>query len=377
MNLDRHISEVCRVFTQPERLGFVSEHDLYDWLRTELGSAEILDGPVQSDTGWKHAIAPSGIYHLCAGNLSIAAETSLLIALVLGSRAWFKLPSSGLTPLEALVEDLSDDMKSKITLLKEHDPEIMKACDAVVAYGSNETLEAVRREISWKQLFVCYGHKISLGSITGDGISKDWAERAVEEIMAYDQLGCLSPQSYLCSNRESAAAFTELLVSAFERYQIPETSKLPFEAQALIFESRQRAIVAGDLVVTPDNPASWTVVQREASRIEPGPGFGFIEVVPVEDRHELLQPWRNLISSVSLSSTKISEEEWAFWQHYGVHRICQMGNLQRPPLAWPHDGRPRIADLIRWCYADPDIEVVHTSKLREPEDVASGNILFQ
>jgi hypothetical protein len=32
----------------------------------------------------------------------------------------------------------------------------------------------------------------------------------------------------------------------------------------------------------------------------------------------------------------------------GVHRVCPIGQMQRPPLSWHHDGRPNLADLVNW-----------------------------
>jgi hypothetical protein len=32
----------------------------------------------------------------------------------------------------------------------------------------------------------------------------------------------------------------------------------------------------------------------------------------------------------------------------GVNRVCRIGQMQRPPLTWQHDGRPNLADLVRW-----------------------------
>jgi len=33
----------------------------------------------------------------------------------------------------------------------------------------------------------------------------------------------------------------------------------------------------------------------------------------------------------------------------GVHRVCPIGQMQRPPLSWHHDGgRPNLGDLVSW-----------------------------
>ncbi|HWN66625.1 MAG TPA: acyl-CoA reductase, partial [Haliangium sp.] len=32
----------------------------------------------------------------------------------------------------------------------------------------------------------------------------------------------------------------------------------------------------------------------------------------------------------------------------GLNRVCAPGHLQRPPLAWSHDGRGCLRPLVRW-----------------------------
>ena len=34
--------------------------------------------------------------------------------------------------------------------------------------------------------------------------------------------------------------------------------------------------------------------------------------------------------------------------HWGVARVCPLGQMQNPPLAWRHDGRPALEDLVTW-----------------------------
>ena len=33
---------------------------------------------------------------------------------------------------------------------------------------------------------------------------------------------------------------------------------------------------------------------------------------------------------------------------WGVTRVCQLGQMQNPPLLWRHDGRPALGDLVTW-----------------------------
>jgi hypothetical protein len=33
---------------------------------------------------------------------------------------------------------------------------------------------------------------------------------------------------------------------------------------------------------------------------------------------------------------------------WGATRVCPLGRMQEPPLAWRHDGRPALLDLVTW-----------------------------
>jgi hypothetical protein len=36
----------------------------------------------------------------------------------------------------------------------------------------------------------------------------------------------------------------------------------------------------------------------------------------------------------------------------GLHRICSIGQMQRPPLSWQQSGRPRVSDWVRWTVVE-------------------------
>ena len=290
-------------------MGFSRAEELEQWVTAELGQAAALDGPIRTATGWQRARPVASIYHLCAGNIAVSAETSLLIAIVLGCRAVFKLPSSGLPELEERVKQLPQEWQQRIELISQHDVEKMRGCDAVVIFGSDETVSSVADSCRPQQRVLHYGHKMSLGVVTAAGVSKYWAQAAVEEILAYQQLGCLSPQSYLCESAAAGEAFSEKLIEAFRQVPLAQ-GKATLQAQALIFDARQRCVAAGDQSTIPQEGATWTVVQRSISRITPGPGFGFIEVVPApaSELSGMLDPWRGKLSSVSFSTDQITPE---------------------------------------------------------------------
>src|SRR5207247_11078305 len=67
----------------------------------------------------------------------------------------------------------------------------------VTATGSDETLAAVRARLAGHVRFVGYGHRVSFLYVTAEMLSAftlpNIVKKAVDDIAAWDQLGCLSP----------------------------------------------------------------------------------------------------------------------------------------------------------------------------------------
>jgi hypothetical protein len=78
----------------------------------------------------------------------------------------------------------------------------------------------------------------------------------------------------------------------------------------------------------------------------------FIYVKPVADLTEALRhadTVRGKISTVALGAAADRAQQLAMQlAHWGVPRICPLGQMQNPPLTWRHDGRPALADLVQW-----------------------------
>jgi len=65
---------------------------------------------------------------------------------------------------------------------------------------------------------------------------------------------------------------------------------------------------------------------------------------------EAIARFASHISTVGVAP--MSERMMAFalqLAQQGVHRVCPIGQMQRPPLWWFHDGRPNLASLVRWA----------------------------
>ena len=78
----------------------------------------------------------------------------------------------------------------------------------------------------------------------------------------------------------------------------------------------------------------------------------FIYVKPInhlEDLFHHADTVQGKVSTVGLSAPEEKAEEVATQlARWGVPRVCPLGQMQNPPLAWRHDGHPALAELVRW-----------------------------
>lgn len=328
-------------------IGFRSEDEVRALVVEELGALDALDRPVRAAGGWRQAVAPRLIYHVLASNLAVSAEASLLLGLVLGSRLVFKLPSAGLGGFDELAARAGRAADVRLTSV--HEPESLAAADAVVVFGSDETVSTLRAEVRGTARFLAYGHKFSLGILPPGCAGEAEAAQAARELAAFGQGGCLSPQAYLCADAEEAARFGPRLAAALAH----ETGVAWKGDAASRRDARLRAWARGDVLHEPRGPEGPVVVVRGDGQVEPGPGGGWVDVCAAPDLQTTLGTWRGKLSAWSVAGPVIPADVWRAAAALGVSRLCPMGALQDPPWNWRHDGRPRLGDLVTWVACDP------------------------
>ena len=65
--------------------------------------------------------------------------------------------------------------------------------DYLIVFGSDETVAFLREARGRSEGFIGYGHKFSLAYV--EDVSRKTAAKAADDIVAWDQSGCLSPQA--------------------------------------------------------------------------------------------------------------------------------------------------------------------------------------
>jgi hypothetical protein len=237
----------------------------------------------------------------------------------------------------------------------------LAAADLTVAAGDDRTIASLAARARGR--FIGHGHRISF-AVVGNEIATDAAARAAAaaalalDVAIWDQRGCLSPQ--LCfvegdgaTAEEFGAAVATALRPLAERLppaRLTDADRLAvrrFEDEAewrgLAGEAvqvfRVGATGAGTVVVEPTTGLRPTPLQRSL-RVMP--------IARVGDLGALLAPFRGALEGAGLAlGPERWDQSWRLLEAAGVHRVCALGEMQRPPLTWRQGGRPRLAEWMQ------------------------------
>ena len=348
MDLPRRIEAVTKAAAQFLWLGDLSPTAIVQWIELELGN--LLESPDLHRYGVNHcSVRPlTPILHVVSGNTPHAALQSLVRGLLVGAENWIKLPSTGLEQVEEFVRALPEQMRPELE--RELRPGWLETAEAVVVFGSDETIAEFSRKILPSQRFITHGHKISFGLVRGN-CDRDLAEKIARDVFAFDQLGCLSPQFlYLAGNsiefaRELAQHFAR---RPFEKVTFSGTSAAAPTLRGFREEWRFRAATEPGVYLWESRESlAWTVVHDPATLPSKNPLYGTIFVKPMPgDLESALGPFRRHISTIGLHP--LNRESVDLAVRLGAQRICELGQMQNPPTSWHHDGQPTLANLVRY-----------------------------
>ena len=219
--------------------------------------------------------------------------------------------------------------------------------------------------------FVPYGHRLSFAFVSKGVLSglnaRKIVSRAADDVVAWDQVGCLSPHVIYVeeSTGMSAEQFAETLAGELaQRETVQPRGTISVETAATIASRRSfyelRAAHSTQSLETPPTQlwsslgsTAWTVVYEADPLFQISCLHRFIYVKSVNHLDELLRcadAVQGKVSTVGLAAPEEKAEELATkLARWGVTRICPLGQMQAPPFAWRHDGRPALGDLVRWA----------------------------
>jgi hypothetical protein len=347
-------------------------------LLQDLGHVERLDRLVVHEAELKTrrsaiATGPELLVQFAAGNLPNPTLMSLILGLLARSAQFIKC-ATGADLLPRLLAHSLYAVEPKLASCIEIaswpggsnqlESALLEYADCVTATGSDETLDAIRTRLPRGTRFLGYGHRVSFGYITREVLSrfhgKELAAQAARDVASWDQLGCLSPHVYYVETGGSVTPelFAQWIAEQLAALETKEPRALPPPETASAIASR-RALYAiraansqENRLWTSQDSTAWTVVYESDPQFQYSILHRFVYVKAVASLSETLQaasPLQGRVSTVSLAAMGTRAQELATQlARWGVPRICQVGQMQNPPLCWRHDGHPSLGDLVTW-----------------------------
>ncbi len=340
---------------------------LWELLTSELRDPFILDD-FQKDpvTQIRRSVRAEGVgclTQILPGNVPDIILMSAILALLAKSPSLIKLSHGGAgmawfvrfkQALEKICPVLSQACIG--ILWPSHRRDLTEAAlaqsDGVVVYGDEETIHAIRPLIPAGVPALLYGHKISLGVVTSECISKKWAELAVVDVIAYAQRGCLSPHLYYVETGETLSAldFAVQMAEAFSALNVPPP-EISLNEAARIQQLRGSLPLSGGVVFASKAHLSWTVLYDPDPTFQASPLGQTVWIKPVKNITDVptyLEAVKPYLQAVGFAAPEHRQGEIArMLATTGICRICPVGTMQRPPLIWHHNGRFRLLDLLR------------------------------
>ena len=87
---------------------------------------------------------------------------------------------------------------------------------------------------------------------------------------------------------------------------------------------------------------SWTIVIDPGARFTLSPGFRTVTLTPVRNAADLesrLKPVCGRVEAFALSVRHHARPRWLdVLARAGVFYLCDPGQMQSPPIVWPHGG---------------------------------------
>ncbi|PKM94548.1 MAG: acyl-CoA reductase [Firmicutes bacterium HGW-Firmicutes-1] len=305
------------------------------------------------------------IVHIGAGNALGLSAFSVIEGLLTGNINILKLPENegGLSSmlLMRLIE-IEPLLKPYIYVLdvsskdKEVICQLIGIANAVVVWGSDETIKAIRQLTPPRLPLIEWGHRLSFAYFTNnESIGKNLAGLA-RNICISDQLYCSSPQCvfYETDDRREVDHFANQLAQHMEsiagQYLVQDR---PLEIQAQITWIQElikmEELLQLKRLITDENNTFGVMVDYNPG-LKASPLFRNIWVMPIkrENLFKLLRAHKGHLQTVGLCCEEQEFEELSkIFYTAGIHRITSCEAMSKNYSGEPHDGVYSLRNYVR------------------------------
>lgn len=213
--------------------------------------------------------------------------------------------------------------------------------EVVHAYGADETLRVIAAALAPGVRFMGHGTGFGVAAVGSTDDLVDAAARLADDVIVFDQAGCLSPRMcFVEGDARRAEAFAHTLSEALDRggAAVPRGPLGSADAAALKGYERTLEALGGALVRGPQHLVG---MEEEPAKVWPGPGLRTVHIV----QHRNVACAAASVATVAPFITAIGGAEGtlvaALRRSAPRARASELGAMQRPPLDGPVDRRSR------------------------------------
>ena len=238
----------------------------------------------------------------------------------------------------------------------------LRLADAVVAFGRDETLDAIRAGLRPGARFAGYGHRASIGYVARAALGDEARARAAargaaRDLVLYDGEGCMSLHALFVERggevepeRFGAILIDEIEAAAVEfpigRVDPRISTYLAGVAFRAALGSRGPRVFrtpAGDATLVLDPP------QHAAPPFLPR----VLPLYAIEGPAECEEYVRSHGLPLEAFGTAVVDDAMrTLGAALGAVRIAPLGVLQAPSPSLPHGGRTRVSEFVRWVASE-------------------------
>jgi hypothetical protein len=299
------------------------------------------------------------------GNVFAAAFQGLLLPWLAGVPVVAKLPRHGGTAAVLLTEyfrqlapaELADSMAA-LRIGREEQESLLALvgqASLVSIYGADEAVRAVRTLARADARIAAHGHGVSVAWVSA-GRFASLAEREqaalarglAEDVVAYDQRGCLSPQALIIEAPEAALAklANAVALALVERGKAIPLGPGDADARAHDRRWRETARALGELAEHPTAAVSIETALRGSHGRRHLGVVAMPSRAAVVDSLRALGPHLKLVGVVEGETDSLELTEQLRPQAHP--RVVTVGEMQTPPADAFMDGRPPFEGFFEY-----------------------------
>jgi len=228
--------------------------------------------------------------------------------------------------------------------------------DAVVAFGSDATIQTIAERVRPPSRLIGYPSRASVGyvareALTGERAAQRIARNAARDIALYESEGCLSLHALFVEEGAavSVEGFAEALVDAMREFAEDFGEPAGTASNARLAMAREMALFRSGETVHADTRGRYLAILEPALDRPPlflPRAIGIHRVRDADDAARYLQRHALTLEALAVAERRADLLELA--ANTGAARVTTFGSLQLPPLGAFHGGRPRIAEFVRW-----------------------------